>query len=71
METRKRRDKNTTEPSSNHLITYKDSFLHPITKGGSTHVRIALRWLVFLVPNPTNSPQSKNFSVKMVPLRRK
>ncbi len=52
-------------PDSHRLITYKDSFLYPITKNGSTqNVRITLRWLFFLVPNPTNSPQPRNFSVK-------
>lgn len=56
-----------SEPKSHHLITYKDSFLYPIKRNGSTHkLRISLQGLFYLVPSPTNSPQNENLSVKMV-----
>lgn len=63
-------DKQTTEPNSNHLITYKDSFLYPITKYGSTkNIRITLQWLFFMIPNPTNSPQPHDISIKLIKLK--
>ncbi len=67
MGTGNRCDNKTAEPHPHHLITYKDSFLYPITKNGSTqNVRIILRWLFFPVPNPTNSPKPDDFSIKML-----
>ena len=70
MGARNRCDKKTAEPHSHRLITYKDSFLYPITRDGSTqNVRINLQWLFFLVPNPANSPQPTDFSMKMVKVK--
>ena len=55
------------EPDSKHLVAYTDSFLYPITHKGSTHnIRITLRWLFLMLPNPTNSNQPDNFSVDIL-----
>ncbi len=55
------------EPGHKRLVTYTDSFLYPITHNGSTHnIRITLRWLFLMLPNPTNSPQPDNFSLEVL-----
>lgn len=60
----------TPEPNSHRLVTYKDSFLYPITKDGSTkNIRITLQWLFFMVPNPTDSPQPHDLSIKLIKLK--
>ena len=72
MGSRNRDNKVSAVPDSHRLITYKDSFPFPITKNGSTqNLRITLRWLFFPVPNPTNSPQPKDFSVKAITFKKR
>ena len=72
MGSRNRCYKKTAEPHSQRLITYKDSFLYPIKKNGSTqNVRITLQWLFLMAPNPINSPQPTDFSVKAITFSRK
>jgi hypothetical protein len=69
MGSRNRNNKKSAEPNSRHLITYKDSFLYPITRNGSTQkIRITLQGLFFLVPTPPNSPQQEDVSIRMVKL---
>jgi hypothetical protein len=70
MGSRNRNKKKSAEPNSHHLITYKDSFLYPITRNGSTQkIRISLQGLFFLVPTPTPPTSSQeDLSIKMVKL---
>ena len=61
-----RRHNNQKARLHSQLITYEDSFLYPMD---STHkIRISLKGLFLLVPNPTASPLPKNFDIKMVRL---